>query len=87
MFYEEPKVIVSGRVAVFMYGNGVSVMDATLLYKASQTAWSNVSKTHMYGLYKQWDKHFPSTLFHYDMKKWVMRLGRFELVEPEISVR
>ena len=45
MFYEEPKVNVSRRVAAFMYGNAVSVRDAANLYKASQTAWSNVPET------------------------------------------
>ena len=49
MFYEEPKVSVSRRVAAYLYGNGVSVRDAAKLYKASQAAWRNVSETHMYG--------------------------------------
>ena len=48
VFYKEPKVRVSRRVAAFLYGNGVSVRDAAKLYKASQTAWRNVSDTHMY---------------------------------------
>ena len=69
MFYEEPKVSVSWRAAEFMYGKGVSVRDATKLYKASQGAWRNVLETHVYGCYKQWDKCVLSTLFYYDMKK------------------
>jgi hypothetical protein len=64
MFYKEPKVRVSRRVAAFLYGNGVSVRDAAKLYKASQTAWRNVSKKHMYGWYMQWNKAVPSTLFY-----------------------
>jgi len=47
MFYKEPKVRVSRRVASFLYGNGVSVRDAAKMYKASQPAWINVSETHM----------------------------------------
>ena len=35
----------------------------------------------------QWDKEFPSTLFYYDTKKWVMWLGRDERVDPEVTVR
>ena len=31
MFYEEPKVRVSRRVAAFLYGNGVIVRDAAKL--------------------------------------------------------
>ena len=54
MFYEEPKVSVTMRVAAFMYGNGVSVSDAAKLYKACQVAWRNVSDTRMYGWYIQW---------------------------------
>ena len=34
--YEDPKVSVSRRVAVFLYGNGVIVRDAAELYKASR---------------------------------------------------
>ena len=64
MFYEEPKVRVSRRVASFLYGNGVSGRDAAKLYKASRAAWRNVSETHMYGWYMQWDKAVPSTLFY-----------------------
>jgi hypothetical protein len=86
-FYEEPKGSVGRKVAVFLYSNGVSVMDAAELYKTSQAAWRNVSETHMYGWYMQWDKGVPSTLFYYDMKKCVMSLGRDERVEPEITVR
>ena len=86
MFYKEPKVSVSRRVAAFLHGNGVSVRDAAKLYKASQAAWRNVSETHMYGWYMQWAKCVPSTLFYYDMKKCVMWLGRDERVEPEVTV-
>ena len=49
MFYEEPKVRVNMMVAVFLYGNVVSVSDAANFYKASQAAWTNVSETHMHG--------------------------------------
>ena len=80
MFYEEPKVRFSRRVASFLYGNGVSLRDAAKLYKASQPAWINVSGTHMYGWYVEWVKAVPSTLFYYD-KKWVMWLGRVERLE------
>ena len=45
-----------------------------------------VSETHMYGWYMQWDKLLPSTLFYYDTKR-VMWLGRDERVEPEVTVR
>jgi len=79
--------LVSRRVGAFLYGNGVSVRDAEKLYKASQAAWRNVSETHMYGWYTQWDKAVPSTLFYYDTKKCVVWLGRDERVEPEITVR
>ena len=42
----------------------------------------------MYGWYMQWAKSVPSTLFYYNMKrKYVIWLGRDELVEPEITVR
>jgi len=58
------------------------------LYKTSQAAWRNVSETHMYGWYMQWDMGVPSTLFYYDMKKkCVMWLWRDDCVEPEIRVR
>ena len=86
MFYEEPKVSVSRRVAAFMYGNGVSVSGAARLYKAYQAARREVSQTHMYGWYMQWAKCGPSTLFYYNMKKCVMWLGRDERVESEIIV-
>jgi len=49
MFYEEPKGSVSRRVAVFLYGNVVSVRNAAKLYKTSQAAWRNVSETHYTG--------------------------------------
>ena len=88
MFYEDPKVRVSRRVAAFMYGNGVSVRDAAKFYKTSQAELRNVSETHMYGWYKQWDKAVPSTLFYYyTKKKWVIWLGKDERVELEITVR
>jgi len=87
MFYEEPKVRVSRRVATFMYGKAVSVSDAANLYKAYQGAWRNVSETHMYEWYMQWAKRDPSTLFYYNMKKCVMWLGRDERVEPEVTMR
>ena len=51
MFYEETKVNVSRRVAGFLYGNAVSVKDAAKLYKATQTAWRNVSVTHIRVVY------------------------------------
>jgi hypothetical protein len=51
MFYEEPKVSVSRRVAVFLHGNGVSAKDAAKLYKASQAAWRNVSETYVRVVY------------------------------------
>jgi len=86
MFYKAPEVRVSRRVAAFLYGNGVSVRDAAKLYKASQAACRKVSETHTYGWYMQWDKTVPSTLCYYDTK-WVMWLGRDELVEPEVTVR
>ena len=69
IFYEEHKVRASRRVASFMYGNIVSVRDVAKIYKASQAAWMNVSKTHEYGCYVHWDKRVPSTLFYYDAKK------------------
>jgi hypothetical protein len=47
----------------------------------------NVTETHMYGWYMQWDEAVPTTLFYYDTKKWVVCLGRDERVEPEITVR
>ena len=69
MFYEEPKVSVTMRVAAFMYGNGVSVSDAAKLYKACQAAWRKVSETHMYGWYMQWAKCGLIIIFYYNMKK------------------
>ena len=51
MFYEEPKVSVSRRVAAYLYGNGISVSDAAKLYKTSQAAWRNVSETHVRVVY------------------------------------
>ena len=51
MFYEEPKVSVSRRVAAFLRGNGVNVRDAAKLYKASQAAWRNVSETYVRVVY------------------------------------
>ena len=47
MFYEEPKVSVSRRVAAYSYGSGVSARDAAKLYKTSQAAWRKVSKTYV----------------------------------------
>ena len=85
MFCKEPKVGVSRRVATFLHGNCVSAKDAAKLYKACQAAWRNVSEIHMYGWYMQWAKSVPSTLFYYNMKKYVMWLGRDERVEPEIT--
>jgi len=76
MFYKEPKVSVSRRVAAFLHGNGVSMRDAAKMYKTSQAAWRNVLETHMYGWYMQWAKCVPSTLFYYDMKRNLVREGR-----------
>jgi hypothetical protein len=87
MFHEELKVSVSRRVAAFMYGNGVSVSDAANLYKACQAAWRNVSETHMYGWYMQWDMCVLSNIFYYNTKKSVMWLRRDERLEPEVKVR
>ena len=47
MFYEEPNVSVSMRVAAYLYCNCVSAMDAAKLYKAFQAAWRNVSETYV----------------------------------------
>ena len=48
MFYEQPKVSVSKRVAGYMHGNGVSVGDAANLYKASQAVRRKVSETYVW---------------------------------------
>ena len=87
MCYEEPNVNVSRMVAAFVYGNGVSVRDAAKLYKASQTAWTNVPETHMYGWYVQHVMGVSSTVFYFDMKTCVMWLGSDEGVEPDVTVR
>ena len=68
MYYEEHKVKVNRRVAEIIHGRDVSVKYTAKLYKVSQTAWRNVSETHMYGWYMQWAKCVPSTLFYYDVK-------------------
>ena len=87
MFYEEPNVSYSRKFAAFMYGNGVSVSDGVKLYKACQAAWRNVSEANIYGWDMQCAKCSASTLFSYNMKKYVMWLGRDERVEPEVIVR
>jgi hypothetical protein len=39
MFYEEPRVSVSIKVAAFLHGNGVSAKDAAKMYKVTHAAW------------------------------------------------
>jgi len=73
MFDCEPTVLVSRRVAEFLYANGVNESDAVKLYRSSNQVFKTIAETHIYSWYFHREKGVPIKFhqhtFYYNMER------------------